>query len=236
MKPPSRFVTTFVLVLLTAGCVCVIAIALNQNAIALLRLDKQSLLAESQEVQRLNRETQDLDRLRQINQEGDVLRQENKDLPKLRNEIRQLRLQLADLDKLRAENQRLLAQPKASTANPAAPIALPADYISKTALADVGMDTPEAAMQTFYWAMCRGDVKRLFKCFEPQVDPNNQATEEMRQDLIQQWSRFPGYRIAEKKVVSPNEVILGVQSSVGGQIMPMTLKRIDSEWRISAGF
>jgi DNA repair exonuclease SbcCD ATPase subunit len=229
MKPPSRFVTTFVLVLLTAGCV--IAIALNQNAIARLRLDKQSLLAESQEVQRLNRENQDLDRLRQINQEGDALRQENKDLPKLRNEIRQLRLQLADLDKLRAENQRLLAQPKSSAAN-AAPAAVPSDFIPKAALTDVGLDTPEAAIQTFHAARCRGDVKRLCECFEPQVDPNSQDTERMRQELVKEMSKFPGYRIAEKKVVSPNEVILGLQSSVGGQIMPMTLSRIGNEWRI----
>ncbi len=80
--------------------------------------------------------------------------------------------------------------------------------------------------------MCRGDVKRLLKCFEPQVDSNSQAAEGMRQNLMDEMSGFPGYRIAEKKVVSPNEVILGLQSSVGGQIMPMTLNRIGNEWRI----
>jgi len=232
MKPPSRLLMRSLLVLLAAACVA--AIVLNQSAIARLGLDKQSLLAESQEAQRLARENQDLDRLRQINQEGDALRQENKDLPKLRNEIRQLRLQLADLERLRAENRRLLAQPKSSTANPAAQIALPADYISKTALADVGMDTPEAAVQTFYWAMFRADVNRLVKCFErqPQVDPNSQVAEGMRQDILKELKGFPGYRIAEKKEVSPNEVILGLQSTVGGQVMPMTLIHIDNEWRI----
>lgn len=230
MKSPSHILTRSLLVLLAAGCVA--AIVLNQNAIARLHLEKQSLLAESQEAQRLARENQNLDGLRQINREGDALRQENKDLPRLRNEVRQLRLQLADLEKLRAENQRLLAQPKSSAANPAASIALPADFIPKSALTEAGLDTPEAAVQTFYAAMCHGDVKRMFQCFEPEVDPNSRDAERMRQDLLNETKGFPGYRIAEKKVVSPNEVILGLQSSVGGQVMPMTVSRIGNEWRI----
>jgi hypothetical protein len=230
MNPSSRFLMRSLLVLLAAACVA--AIALNQNAIVRLRLEKQSLLAESQEVQRLARENQDLDRLRQINQEGDVLRQENKDLPKLRNEIRQLRLQLADLEKLRAENQRLLAQPKSAAANHA-PAAVPPDFIPKTALTDAGLDTPEAALQTLFSAMCRGDVKRLFQCslVRPESEPQGEAAERLRQELIEQWGKFPGYRIAEKKTVSPDEVTFGVQSSVGGQIMPMTFKRVGGEWK-----
>jgi hypothetical protein len=139
---------------------------------------------------------------------------------------------LADLEKLRAENQRLLAQPKSAT-NQAAPRALPPDFIPKTALTDVGLDTPEAALQTLFSAMCRGDVKRMFQCTLAGLgsEPQGEVAERLRQDLIQQMSQFPGYRIAEKKTVSPDEVTLGVQSSVGGQIMPMTFKRVGNEWK-----
>jgi hypothetical protein len=81
--------------------------------------------------------------------------------------------------------------------------------------------------------MCRGDLKRLFQCSlaGPESEPQGEVAERLRQDLIQQMSQFPGYRIAEKKTVSPDEVTLGVQSSVGGQIMPMTFKRIGNEWK-----
>ena len=123
-------------------------IVLQKNAVATLRGENQKLQADYAETKTLSREREEAAKLRSDYHEAEELRAANRDLPKLRNEIGQLRRQKADLEALRAENQRLATAPNSKTPAPSIPIIL-----AKESWTNAGMGSPEAALQTFFWAM-----------------------------------------------------------------------------------
>jgi hypothetical protein len=230
MKNSLRFIGRVTSVLILTGGLTVVV--LNQGAIAKLRSENQALSGEQQKGQRLALENQEIPRLRQDADEAEKLREENQALPKLRNEVRQLRRQAGDLAALRAENQRLLADGKAIN-RPDAPAPLPADFLVRSGLRDAGLGTPETAIQTVFWAMCQGNVERLSQCsLDGEREFLNEDPEAKRKTLLEQFSKFPGFRITEKKANSEDTVIVSLQTSIGGTVMPMKLKRVGDEWKL----
>lgn len=228
-----RIKITFRLVLallLVAGIATAI---INQKAISQAKQENQKLVVVAKESQGLATENGQLSLT--SSKPGDIegLRQENSELPKLRNEVRQLRRQTEDLEKLREEHKRLLAQQNSIAEKPMT-AALPAGFISKAALTDAGQATPEAAVQTMFWAMCQGDVKRIMQCAlgAPSREPRAEEAEEIRQDMKREMEKFPGFAIAEKKMVSENEAKIGIQSSANGSVMQFTVERKDGVWKL----
>jgi hypothetical protein len=232
MKTTTQSIVRGLLLLLLAGGIAVIA--MKQSAIATLRAQHQMLLNDSQESQQLAKENGEISSLQQEADEAEKLRAENQDLPRLRNEVGQLRRQTADLDKLRAEHERLLAKMSAGQSSKSTAPALPADYISRDALRDVGLSSPENAMQTFFWAMSTGNMKRLMQCSaNDQNQPVSDAELEAQgQDLAKQFSAFPGYRVAEKTNLAPDEVQIGIQASPGGVVAPIKFKFDGTQWKL----
>jgi hypothetical protein len=81
-------------------------------------------------------------------------------LLELRNEVSRLRAQQPALARLRAENERLRAELQSR------PEAKPdfvqmEGYLSKESWANVGLATPEAALQTTLWALRQGDLAQV---------------------------------------------------------------------------
>ncbi|EEF60847.1 hypothetical protein [Pedosphaera parvula] len=211
--------------------------AMNRHAISQAREEHTFLVNENQEAQRLVEENKSIPQLREQVAGVDVLRKENAELPGLRNEARQLRRKVEELDKLKSENQRLLATPK-QTGNAKAGAPMPEGFISRAALVDAGMSTPEATVQTFFWALTHENAERGMQCFlllHPGSSPSAAEQEEFRRAMRDQ--RFPGFAIAEKKVMNDNEVELGVQSTAGGVVQKMVLKRSETgEWKLEQRF
>jgi hypothetical protein len=232
MKTTKQFIVRGSLLLLLAGGIAVVA--MKQSAIATLRAEHQSLLNDSQEAQQLAKENAEISSLQPDAAEAEKLRAENQDLPRLRNEVGQLRKQTADLDKLRADHERLLAKISAGQSSQSTVPALPADYISRDALQDVGLSSPENTMQTFLWAMSTGNMKRLMQCSaNDQNQPRSDAELEAEgQDLAKQFSAFPGYRVAEKTNLAPDEIQLGIQASPGGVVAPIKFKFDGGQWKL----
>jgi hypothetical protein len=223
--------TAGALALLLAGAVAVVA--MQYNSIAQLRDENQALMKDADEAQELAKENAEIPQLRGQAAEVEKLRAENRELPGLRSQAGQLRRQAADLDKLRAENQRLQAQLKSGTA-PGEAAALPPDFITRDALRDMGQTTPENTMQTFFWAMSTGNVQRAAQCSVNGADmlarmPDLGAE---GKDMVKETSAFPGFRIAEKTNLAPDEVQLGIQSKPGGVVAPVKFKFDGGEWKI----
>ena len=221
-----------VLVLLLAAGACIVVT--NQKAIAAARADQQALIAEDQEANRLAEENKGIAQLREANGEWQKLREENKELPKLRNQVRQLRRQIEEVAKLRAENQQMQTRQK-NGARPGAPVQLPPGYITRGALADVGLGTPEAALQTMLWSMVHSDLKRIQECATPEMAEKMLADggEKFRKEAASMAQSFPGYRISQKTEVSPDEVIIEMEVVAGSGAHPLHLKRIGNEWKLS---
>ena len=164
------------------------------------------------------------------------LREANKDLPKLRNEVRQLRRQAEEMAKLSADNERLKNAPKQGVRQ------YPPDFVRRVALVDKGLATPEATIQTFFWAMTQGNVSRMKDCMsaEEAAKLPQQSDEKIGEEAAQAAKAIPGFRIAEKRDLSPDEVEMkievmpGVDGDIGadGTDQPIKLKRVGNEWKV----
>lgn len=224
-----KMIARLLLVLLLAGAGAIAVV--KQNAIAAARAEQQALRAESDEARRLADENNDLPKLRTAHEEVEKLRAANKDLPRLRNEVRQLRRETVDVAELRAVNQLLKsALPHATSQDSDA---LPADFISRAAMADVGMGTPEAAIQTYLWCLCTGNFKRFQDCAI-----GARSLDTSSEDWILNWQKemqnrmknFPGFRIAGRQDISPDTVDLTLETKAGGATRTVRFKMIGNDW------
>lgn len=230
MKSRARFTIRSVCIIALAGAIAVLIF--NQESIARARTEQQSLLQEKQECERLAVDNAELDSLQTVNETVKKLRAENQDLPRLRNEVRNLRKQADEAAKLRAENRQLSSRLEQAVSTVRS---LPADYVHRASIADVGFSTPEAAVETFLHAMTQGDIHRLNQC-AVQPDDHGMTEEQIRSEakkMQEHFAAFPGYRISKKEIISAEEVKVGIESAVGGVSMPMTLKFIGGEWKVA---
>jgi len=99
-------------------------------------------------------------------QEIERLREENHDLLKLRNEVNQLREARVQFEKASAENQRLVALAK-NAARADAKQSMQPVTIHVSNLINRGWNTPENALQTFYWALRDGNIDVLQRSVSP---------------------------------------------------------------------
>lgn len=225
MKLSPRFTMLF---LIAAGTV--ITIIFNHRAISNLRIANQNLVAEGEEAKRLARENQEIDRLGPLSMEAEKLHEANHDLPRLRNEVRVLREKASALKTLRAENERLrMLKKNSSTAQ--TPTALPPDFLPKPVLRDAGLGSPEATVQTAFWAMCHGDLNRWSQCLLDGAERLQEDQDWQRKNLAEEMKSFFGFRIVHKQIISPTEVELGLQSSIEGIVLPAKLKLVDKQWK-----
>jgi hypothetical protein len=171
--------------------------------------------------------------------ELDQLREQSRDLLKLRNQVRQLRSQSAALAQARAENTRLHELSRSTGEVAVANSAAPAGFTGREALAEAGLATPEATIQTFFRSMRDGDLRRFTECFSPRsrqpknIDQlSNVEMERRTLELTEMMQSFTNFRIVERKEISPDEVVLSLQSSTASKPMPLTLRRFGSEWLI----
>jgi hypothetical protein len=228
MKTRRLFVIRSLCILFLASAV-VMGI-LQHGAMAKANIERQALLRDSEKVGRLTRENAEIAQLRATNQELEELRLRQRELARLRNEVGQWRAQAAEAAKLRLENQRLTSLQNGAPRHDTD--AMPAGFISRAAMSDAGLGTPEAAVQTYLYAMFQGNVKRVLQCQsnEGQLPPEQE--EAQNESLRKQFASFPGFIIGETKIISPDEEQIGVQASPGGVIFPIHLVRNGNEWNV----
>lgn len=228
MKTSLRFVLRLICVLLLVGAIVVLVT--NQNTAARLHLENRELMRAQELAQELAQQNDGIQKLREENEETQKLRAENKDLPRLRNQVRQLRREAEELDKLRAGNQQLSAAGKTAAGLSGSAAILPG-FVPRAALADVGFGTPEAAAQTFFWAMCSGNRQRLREGSLHGEPPSAPDEEQARREMISHFEPFPGFAITAQTNLAPDEVTLEVKTSANGTAVPLKLKRVENEWK-----
>jgi hypothetical protein len=228
MKAPKLFVFRSLCLLFLASAV--VGGILQHGAIAKANIERQALLRNSEEVDRLTRENAEIAQLRATNHELEKFRPRQRELARLRNEVGQLRAQAAEAAKLRLENQHLTSLQNGSPRHDTD--AMPAGFISRAAMSDAGLNTPEAAVQTYLHAMSEGDVKRVLQCQSIEVQLTPEQEQDQSETLRRQFANFPGFIIGETKIISPDEEQIGVQASPGGVIFPIHLVRNGNEWNV----
>jgi cell division protein FtsB len=240
-------------VLLLTGAI-VLAI-LQRSALSRAGQQNEELRRAREETARLTRDNGGIPRLVAEHQEIEALRTGNEDLLKLRNEVRQLRDQVPEVERLRRENHRLSAEIKLLADSKPLAFAQMEGYLAKETWSNTGFTTPEAALQTWFWSIREGQFENVAECISPEERPRfqknySQNWQEARKRFQEGigLAHMAGYRIAEKEQgfldkayvqasikdapADENRLTLSVQGAAGGAIIKWHLQRFANEWKI----
>lgn len=176
------------------------------------------------------------DRSEPVSNQGDP--ELKRELARLRNEVRKLRAEKPQLDQLRMGNELLLQ--RIAGASQARPAPTPEQgFVMSEAWANVGFATPEAAIQTFFWALRQQDVLALTNSLTPETNKKSGLVDEQTGILhpevvereIQMLGRISGYRIVTMEV-KDDRAKAEVQAAVNGTTIKLSLRRIGQEWKM----
>lgn len=171
-------------------------------------------------------------------EELEKLRGETRDLPKLRNDVRQLRLELRQATEAWAENERLRQSVQSAPTNGVRQSSpTPPGFTSREALVESGLATPEATVQSFFRAMRDGDGQRFMQVLTPEMR-RREFTEKMDEfqlaklgeKLKEAMAAFSNFRIVEQKPSSPDYIELALQSAQGPAVMRVALRKVGNDW------
>jgi hypothetical protein len=173
--------------------------------------------------------------------EIDHLRQSTRQLPKLRNEVRQLRAQTNGIEILRTEQQRMLARLASITnAPPRPPPTAEQGFVMSDTWANAGLATPESAIQTFFWALRARNLEALAACLHPDHARNNgllhETTGEWNREALQEFlimGNAPAFRIVKVESNSEDRIHAHIQAAVNGAIVTFDLAREGREWKFT---
>lgn len=205
-----------------------------------LQARRAALEVQKAEVARLNAENVHLGKVLKENEEVKRLQEESRDLHKLRNEVRQLRERVGELPRLREENQKLKDSLSAASNGSSARSRGSVASLVFSQLANVGQATPEATVQSMFWAMREADREALMRFSLPKAleQQGFLGTQETLERMAEEMSaKVRSIQIGGKKQVSEDEVQIAVvfDTKEDADLGPaaFTLKRIGSEWKLS---
>jgi hypothetical protein len=171
-----------------------------------------------------------------------TLREQTRDLPKLRNEVSQLRARRAELAAAHTENVRLL---EVKTTGAALPREVPLGFTSKEQLKNAGYATPESAVETFFWAMREGNLALVMQALSPEngeredyegLPPGKRQQEEdnfRTEGKSRTMNRFNDFKVTRQEQLSEDTVALHLRSSVATNTSRFQLKRFGTEWKLT---
>lgn len=118
-------------------------------------------------------------------------------------------------------------------------------YISQKQLADVGYNTPEAALETVTWAMMTANYDKTVESFAPAMqaemkkDPNDRK--QFESAMKRGAPSFKGMQIVAKKIIAEDKVDLKVlmegtnaRNPSDGYRLQMLVK-VGNEWKVGGG-
>lgn len=172
--------------------------------------------------------------------------EQNRELLRLRGEVGRLRQQTQELETARAENRQAHAaldrsQPGARTA--AAKAAATADYWPQDSWAFTGYATPDAALQTSFWAANNGDLKALATSttgktqamIEKDLGGKSEAEAAIR--AMDEVLPIKSVRILNREPQGDDTVVLTAVMENPKEPQPanvkMIMKRIGNDWKLS---
>ena len=161
------------------------------------------------------------------------------ELARLRNEVRQLRAERRDLDVMREGNNRLREQVSHLNQTRPAP-GEELGFVMNSNWGNAGFSSPEATIQTFFWATRQMDYDALISCLTPDtaqamrfIDKRTQAPRPEAMESLLMLGRVSGYRVTQLRSESDDSVKGKVQCAVNGAEITFGLQLLDGAWKIN---
>jgi len=209
----------------------------ERNAMNGLRAQNDSLRPESVEAGQLADENRDLPGLRAA--ASPTNRIDRAELLRLRNEVRRLRAQQQEAEKLRAANQRAAEEIKSGKFTPRR-LADMEGAVPREKWTFAGFATPEATVQSFLAAIASGDPEQVMRCLPAE------ETERMKQQMakdpesfrkeflggLDKFGKLTAFRITGTRSIDDDRMEILVQVVADGESMPLPLRRVGTEWKL----
>jgi hypothetical protein len=152
---------------------------------------------------------------------------------RLRAEVSRLMRRKQELSGAVAENQKLKSQVAAIGSNSQSN--LPNDYLRKANAQNRGYATPQATIETFFWAVQSTNMNNVLETFTPETASEVQQTirdDPQRADNFFKEFALPGYRILRTEPIGPDHVRLLLEIVPGIDPMPIDAKLINGQWKL----
>lgn len=166
--------------------------------------------------------------------EAPLTMEETKELMRLRNEVTRLKQRQKELEAARMENVKLRAWLSASPTNlPPSKVQLPPGYVLRRNAQFLGFHTPEATLQSFFWAMANRDVKVLM---ETVGGPTSQelTAELQRKGEEEFWktpNALPGFVVTKSEPRSDKQQELRIEI-VPGEEFKVVARKVGQQWKL----
>lgn len=160
--------------------------------------------------------------------------EETRELMKLRNEVTRLRQRKKELEAVRAENEKLRAQLTTASTNLApSQVRMPPGYILRRDAQFQGFQTPEATLQSFFWALANRDINVLAQAMGG--DAYREIMAEIQRDGEEAvWKgagSLPGFVVTKSESRSDYEKELLLELMPGEEFRVLTRKE-GQQWKL----
>ena len=111
-------------------------------------------------------------------------------------------------------------------------------YYPKTSWAFAGYATPEAALETYFWALNKQDTKSYKASMTTSaLQDAGETIEQSISEAAPELKKFSGYRILGIQMIAADEIIFEIAPE-GGQSKDdgsddITIKKIGTEWKVN---
>lgn len=158
---------------------------------------------------------------------------EKLELLRLRSAVTRLQQRLKELAPVKAENENLRQRVGQAGAGGAGLVPLPAGYVKRPEARFVGAATPEAALQSFFWALAQRDTNVLMQLLSPDAAEEFQRELELRgAEAFWKESLLPGFRIVEVEQKAGDHAVLKVEILPGEPPETIDVRWLDNGWRV----
>jgi hypothetical protein len=167
-----------------------------------------------------------------------------RELLRLRGEVGVLRQQGQELERLREENRQARAAlesgPKTQNAGPTEGAAT-ADYWPRDSWAFAGYASPDASLQSSFWAANQGDLKTFLGGITGEIkakvekDIEGKSESEAAAKAIAEVARLKSVRVLNREVQADDTVVVtaAFEEENGTQSNKLLMKKIGNEWKLA---
>jgi len=159
------------------------------------------------------------------------------ELLRLRSEVTRLTERRRELEGVRADNERLLAQLASRPTNGPGGFQVPPGYVRRSEARMVGYNTPEDTLQTFLWALQSRDPTNVLQALAPDaadmLHERLGATPESAQAFQKDTALILGARVVKREEnASDGSVGLEIEIIPGVSGPQIGFRQINGQWKI----
>ena len=202
---------------------------IQRHSITELRRENSALQAQAVELPNLRRENQRMANLAVDADELAHLRQEHGELLRLRGEAGMLRSENRRLARVEQENQRL-RNSLANGSQQERKEAPATDFLLSDNWTDLGLATPDTAVQTWLWALRNGNAERYMQ-LRGKAGTGPEASVPWRKEMME----VKASRVTSQETKGPDEVLVWLEyqtHSGGSEHGALGLRWSGTQWEV----